>query len=65
VIHLPEIDIADNYPILGPNGKEYMNINGIVCEIEMFLGKDVLIYRKTRSCRKWLLKKNYGNSQTR
>lgn len=41
-IHLPNVELAEDYPTLGPNGKENMNINGKACSIEMFLGQDVL-----------------------
>lgn len=40
--HLPNISIADNYPTLGPNGRDVMDINGKACSIELFLGSDVL-----------------------
>ena len=39
---MPDIELANNYPTIGPNGEEYMNINGRACSIELFLGKDVL-----------------------
>ncbi len=42
VFCLPELEFANNYPTLGPNGKEVMNINGKACSIELFLGQDVL-----------------------
>ena len=42
VICLPELELAKEYPTLGPNGKENMNINGKACSIELFLGQDVL-----------------------
>lgn len=42
IIPLPDIELANNYPTIGPNGEEYMNINGRACSIELFLGKDVL-----------------------
>lgn len=41
-IHLPDLQVAENYPTLGPSGQEDMNINGKACSIEMFLGQDVL-----------------------
>jgi len=41
-MHLPDLKLASDYPTLGPNGKENMNINGRACSIEMFLGQDVL-----------------------
>ena len=42
ILHLPDIDLARQYPTLGPNGEEYLDINGRACSIELFLGKDVL-----------------------
>lgn len=42
-IHLPDIKIANNYPTIGPSGKESLNINGKACSIELFLGRDMLI----------------------
>lgn len=42
VMHLPDLELANDYPTLGPSGKENMNINGKACSIELFLGQDVL-----------------------
>lgn len=42
ILHLPNLELAENYPTLGSSGKEIMNVNGKACSIEMFLGKDVL-----------------------
>ena len=42
IIHLPDIDLAKNYPTLGPNGEESLDINGKACSIELFLGRDIL-----------------------
>ncbi len=41
-IHLPNLELAEDYPTLGPTGNEKININGKACSIEMFLGQDVL-----------------------
>ena len=41
-LKLPEIDIAKDYPTIGPSGNENMDINGKACSIELFLGTDVL-----------------------
>lgn len=41
-MHLPDIELTSDYPTLGPNGNENMNINGKACSIEMFLGQDIL-----------------------
>ena len=43
IMHLPDIDLAKNYPTLGPNGAEELDINGKACSIELFLGRDVLL----------------------
>lgn len=42
IMCLPNLDFANHYPTLGPSGKEYMDINGKACSIELFLGRDVL-----------------------
>jgi hypothetical protein len=38
----PIIDIAKNYPTIGPTGITNMDINGLACSIEMYLGRDIL-----------------------
>lgn len=42
IFSYPIIELANNYPTLGPTGKQNMNVNGLACSIEMYLGKDVL-----------------------
>jgi hypothetical protein len=42
VLQYPNIELADNYPTIGPTGNQIMNINGLACSIEMYLGKDCL-----------------------
>lgn len=42
VLQYPNIELADNYPTIGPSGNQIMNINGLACSIEMYLGKDCL-----------------------
>lgn len=42
IMHLPDLEICNSYPTLGPNGRINENINGRACSIEMFLGKSVL-----------------------
>lgn len=42
VLKYPNIKIAENYPTLGPSGISKMNINGLACSIELYLGKDIL-----------------------
>jgi hypothetical protein len=39
---LPQIEIASSYPTLGPSGVSVMDINGMACGIELYLGVDVL-----------------------
>lgn len=43
VLKLPDLKLAKNYPTLGPTGLKKMNINGLACGIEMYLGMDILI----------------------
>lgn len=43
VLKLPDLKLAKNYPTLGPTGLKKMNINGLACGIEMYLGLDMLI----------------------
>lgn len=42
VITLPAIELANNYPTIGPDGIIYENVNGRACSIEMYLGIDIL-----------------------
>jgi hypothetical protein len=42
VITLPAIRLANRYPTVGPTGLKQMNVNGLACGIELFLGMDVL-----------------------
>lgn len=42
VLHYPNIELAKNYPTIGIHGEKQMNINGIACSIEMYLGQDIL-----------------------
>ena len=42
---LPSLDLAKNYPTVGPQGQANMDINGSACSIELYLGKDVLTNR--------------------
>lgn len=41
IMHLPEIQLAEKYPVIGE--QNLVNINGIACSIELFLGKDILL----------------------
>ena len=42
VLTLPHVGIGENYPTIGPSKGECVDINGRVCSIELFLGRDVL-----------------------
>lgn len=42
IICYPEIELAKNYPTLGPSGIIYMDVNGLACSIEMYFGEDIL-----------------------
>lgn len=42
IMHLPDLDICNEYPTIGPSGENHENVNGRACSIEMFLGKDVI-----------------------
>jgi len=41
-MRIPDIDLAREYPTLGPQGERIMDINGLASSIELFLGRDVL-----------------------
>jgi HEPN/Toprim N-terminal domain 1 len=42
VFTLPEIEILNDYPTIGPSGMVNMNVNGLAGSIEPYLGKSVL-----------------------
>lgn len=42
VLKFPDISLAKKYPTIGPTGKKIMNVNGLACGIELYLGKDIL-----------------------
>ena len=42
VLKYPDIELARNYPTLGPAGLVWMDINGLAGSIELYLGRDVL-----------------------
>ncbi|MDQ7095473.1 HEPN/Toprim-associated domain-containing protein [Desulfosporosinus sp. PR] len=42
IITLPHIELAENYPTIGPTKDECVDINRKACSIELFLGRDVL-----------------------
>lgn len=42
VLRYPDIELAQNYPTLGPSGLVQMDVNGSAGGIELYLGSDVL-----------------------
>ncbi|MBS4057660.1 MAG: hypothetical protein KGZ82_10125 [Bacteroidales bacterium] len=42
ILKFPDLKIAKKYPTVGPTGKKKMNINGLACGIELYLGKGIL-----------------------
>lgn len=38
ILKLPDINLAKKYPTIGPSGIKKMNVNGLACGIEMYLG---------------------------
>jgi hypothetical protein len=42
VMHYPDLDLANKYPTLGPQGDAVMNVNRLAGSIELYLGSDVL-----------------------
>jgi len=59
VLHYPNLDFAENYPSIGPNGESEININGSACSIELYLGIDVLTIDGKLSPIQW---KGYDDS---
>jgi len=42
IIKYPHLSLATSYPTMGPNGLTQLDINGLACSIELYLGLDVL-----------------------
>jgi HEPN superfamily Toprim-like protein len=42
IIHYPTLELAQNYPTLGPQGTVNMDVNGLACSLELYFGLDVL-----------------------
>lgn len=42
IMFYPAISLASNYPTVGPQGTVPMDVNGLACSIEMYLGEDAL-----------------------
>lgn len=43
VMKYPDIELAREYPTIGPQGQVEMDVNGLAGSIEMYLGRDVLM----------------------
>jgi hypothetical protein len=42
VLPYPAIELARQYPTIGPTGKNIQDVNGAACSVEMYFGRDVL-----------------------
>ena len=42
VLQYPRLHFASQYPTLGPGGLATMDVNGLACSVELYLGRDVL-----------------------
>jgi HEPN superfamily Toprim-like protein len=42
VLQYPRLHFATQYPTLGPGGLATMDVNGLACSVELYLGRDVL-----------------------
>jgi hypothetical protein len=42
VVDLPPVEFAKHYPTVGPQGNVNVDINGLACSLELYLGLDVL-----------------------
>lgn len=42
VMALPHLDFATRYPTVGPQGRVEVDINGLACSLELYLGRDIL-----------------------
>lgn len=43
IMHYPDLDLATDYPTLGPTGTINTNVNGLAGSIEIYLGIDILM----------------------
>lgn len=46
IMHYPAIDLAKDYPTIGPQGNSNMDVNGLAGSIELYLGTDCLTNTK-------------------
>jgi len=42
IIQYPNLNFAKTYPTLGPSGINNLDINGLACSIELYLGKEII-----------------------
>jgi hypothetical protein len=42
VMTLPDLALAKQYPTIGPQGDQTMDVNGLACSLELFFGETVL-----------------------
>ena len=42
VLRLPDIELATNYPTIGPQGAHLVDVNGLAGSIELYLGRSAL-----------------------
>ena len=62
VLKFPDISLAKSYPTVGPTGKKIMNINGLACGIEMYLGSDILTKENSLIPIRW---KNFNEKENK
>lgn len=43
ILKYPDLEIATTYPTIGPSGVSELDVNGLACSIELYLGADVLV----------------------
>jgi HEPN/Toprim N-terminal domain 1 len=62
VLKLPDIKLAMKYLTIGPTGIKKMNVNGLACGIEMYLGQDTLKVSDELSPVQW---KSYNEKENK
>ena len=60
VLKFPDIPLAKKYPTVGPTGNKIMNVNGLACGIEMYLGSDILTIKDGLIPVRW---KNFNDKE--
>jgi hypothetical protein len=53
ILHYPNLSFAKKYPTVGPSGESEIDINGLACSIELYLGVDVLTINNKFSPIQW------------